>query len=518
MKPQKLLLLPCLVLAALNSCKDLALTDTVSQAVVEYKDSLNPKPRLTVLDGSTVIAYGGSMVAPDTIHNYTSSKTLTLRNDGTADLNLSAPGVKTGSPYFGIGSPAQARLSPGQTTTVTVSFAPVTRDQTYTGEILINSDDPLHSAYLLNTSGLSTAWRGVTILTSSGMGSVVNPKIRALADHVFVTYDYAGIQCKYNTTGDEVANWETENLLASTGGGYQIAANAPRLHLVLKQTGTLEYHRYSDANVTLATPDGIINSALANVGDSPNNSAFSTNSGLWYYGGSIYIAYKDTSTNKLSLGVGTENAGAAPISMSSNDIITPALSAAAAPCPSLKNLHYGYLALSWVDGSKVPHFSWRNSVYTWSHTDFPAATTQPTLTSFSPGDLSPTTTEGLMVWDDGAAIRFSHAADATGSWSTPASIGSETLSIGGYRFLQVAWAKGAFCVYYICEPVTPGMYQLRQARTTDGGATWTYQDIGSSVSSYQEISVAASDNIIYIAHHLGTDLLFRKSLDGGQTW
>jgi cyclophilin family peptidyl-prolyl cis-trans isomerase len=110
-----------------------------------------PPPEITVLKGSTPVQSGGTIDLGEAMHNTAGSTiTLTIRNDGEQNLNLTAP--FTGSTHFVICQPGKTTLGAGETTTFTIKLS---TGQVWTGteQISFGNNDSNESPFILKLKG-----------------------------------------------------------------------------------------------------------------------------------------------------------------------------------------------------------------------------------------------------------------------------------------------------------------------------------------------------------------------------
>ena len=116
------------------------------------------EPKITVLQGSTEIASGGSFDFGTTDVSSSLYFVFTIRNDGTEDLNLTgSPVVQVNDPadpdqFVANPQPAQNTLRPGQSTTFEIWFTPTTEgDKSAT--VSITSNDPVRGSFSFTVVG-----------------------------------------------------------------------------------------------------------------------------------------------------------------------------------------------------------------------------------------------------------------------------------------------------------------------------------------------------------------------------
>ena len=114
-------------------------------------------PQLTVQNGSTVLTSSSTATAASTVAfgnvavGSTIAQTLTLRNTGTAELDLNQITMPVG---FTLTQAPTNPILPGQSTSMVLSFAP-TAAQNYSGPLTIFSNDPA-SPFTLTLTGTGT--------------------------------------------------------------------------------------------------------------------------------------------------------------------------------------------------------------------------------------------------------------------------------------------------------------------------------------------------------------------------
>lgn len=111
-------------------------------------------PEITVLDGSTVLVDGSSTVTfPSVAVGGTSTKTLTIRNDGTANLTLSQLVLPT--KYSIVSGPGQTTLAPGASTTITLGLN-TSLAGTFSGAMALVNNDADEGPFNFNVTGTVT--------------------------------------------------------------------------------------------------------------------------------------------------------------------------------------------------------------------------------------------------------------------------------------------------------------------------------------------------------------------------
>lgn len=118
-----------------------------ASATLEIDSDAAATPQLLIPLTGNGTAFARIEVSPaaidfgDVLIDTTQTQTVTVRDDGTAPLNISSIQLAPDSaPDFHVQPPAALRVQPGQSETFTVSFAP-TQAEKATGTVLIASDD-----------------------------------------------------------------------------------------------------------------------------------------------------------------------------------------------------------------------------------------------------------------------------------------------------------------------------------------------------------------------------------------
>jgi len=112
-------------------------------------------PEIEILDGTTVLVDGSSTVNFGSVAvGGTSTKTLTIRNLGTADLTLSQLVLPTR--YSIAAGPGQTTLAPGESTTLTLALNTSTVG-TFSGAMSLANNDANEGPFNFNVTGTVTA-------------------------------------------------------------------------------------------------------------------------------------------------------------------------------------------------------------------------------------------------------------------------------------------------------------------------------------------------------------------------
>jgi len=117
--------------------------DTPTVEVTLTGNGVVEEPDITV--SPTSVDFGSVAVGSS------DSKTVTVKNDGTADLNITSVSTLSG-PFSTTDGCTGQTLAPAASCTVTIDFAP-TAAGTYSDSFVISSDDPDESSVTVNVSG-----------------------------------------------------------------------------------------------------------------------------------------------------------------------------------------------------------------------------------------------------------------------------------------------------------------------------------------------------------------------------
>lgn len=143
---------------------------------------------------STILTSGSSSLQFEVSGaGFTQVVSLTIRNDGDADLNNlagSLSGAQSGS--FSLGLIGQTSLTPGQSTSVTLAFTPATTG-THQASLLIESNDPDEGSFTISLSGsVMTATAMETWAQAHGLsGDAALPLSDDDGDTVSLVEEYA---------------------------------------------------------------------------------------------------------------------------------------------------------------------------------------------------------------------------------------------------------------------------------------------------------------------------------------
>lgn len=136
-----------------------------------------PAPEVTVLQGATSVADGGSVSYGSTTVGTVVDRVFTIRNDGNAALTLQAiNGTTLPAGFTLVANIGATTLQAGQTTTFTVRMSATTAGS-YSGVVRFNSNDANEAVYDINVSGVVTTVAppppsGARIIDNGGTGYV----------------------------------------------------------------------------------------------------------------------------------------------------------------------------------------------------------------------------------------------------------------------------------------------------------------------------------------------------------
>ncbi|HQU42963.1 MAG TPA: choice-of-anchor D domain-containing protein [Pirellulales bacterium] len=126
-----------------NDPYDVSLSGTVTAA---------PEPAMSLLDGSTAIANGGSDSFGSVVHGGSDTKTFTVDNTGTASLSVSAIGLPTG---YSLQTALPLTIAAGSSATFVVALD-TSAVGTLAGPMSITDSDGNNDPYTVNLSGTVT--------------------------------------------------------------------------------------------------------------------------------------------------------------------------------------------------------------------------------------------------------------------------------------------------------------------------------------------------------------------------
>jgi len=533
------------VITALACVLATVCTESLDLKALIRDEVARSKIGLVLYDGPNGIAPGGTVAFPDTIFGDTSSKTLTLRNDGQSNVTLTGPGVVsiTGgsgqAAYGNIAQPVQATLLPGGTATFTVEYTPPLADANYVCDFVINSDDPSYPAYVFHGSGNSIQWHGSKAIVSSSSSSLSysKPKLAILAGSpptLYLAYKVysstaaeCGIALRYSRDGGK--NWSAAQLVVPSQNvaGFSFAAANDRLHLFYQESSVPEF-RYTTSS---ATP-GSINFTSNYVGVGNGNFSFGAdaysadNSSIVVANGKVYlVAYDNTSaTRKLYLyirGDSLPNMGQPNFTQYT---VTDGATHTGGFYPSLKvdatTIYISYQDNKVLRAVAIPETTISTQA-TWAY-----RVVYTDASSYVAYDaMAIDSGKAYILWSlsDGSVVpRCRSSADLSlAAWSSTTTMTGESSSgtpnvvlllSGG--ILYAAWTS-----YY------GGVYTLRLGLSRDGGVTWSnqYIDDRNGVGGCSQ-SVLVNGTELYVAyntysgHPNGYSITLRKSMDGGASW
>jgi uncharacterized cupredoxin-like copper-binding protein len=208
-----------IAVAVLAGCQQsLAVKDSIVKAVDAARTAA---PSLTLWDGTTQIAYGGTATWADTMYTTATTKTFTIKNEGSLDLTLNGatPVTITGTgqaAYASITQPASSTIAAGASTTFTVTFNPPAQVADYPATLVIASNDPTHASYTFSATGHSSEWHGVkTILSTASCAAAKVGYSVNNANTVYVVY-YDSAKLMLVKSSDKGATWGTSYQIDGT--------------------------------------------------------------------------------------------------------------------------------------------------------------------------------------------------------------------------------------------------------------------------------------------------------------
>jgi hypothetical protein len=514
-----------------------------------------PAPRMTLWDGTTQIAAGGSVTWPAAIYAQSSSKTITIKNDGTSNLSLSGgpnyvaiAGGAGQAAYGPVSQPATLVLVPGASSTFSATFTPPTADADYPVDFVINSNDPVNPAFVFHGSGHSTQWHGSLKVATSTVGNIFSPRVAIDGSTIYLSYqppssDLNAIALRTSMSGGQT--W------TSTFGGGQ-AANAPYPHFLQVSTvnGYSEPHilYYSSGSPTLyytkycrtswQLPIQTISATAADAtGMVTADLLLNTYVFLTWYNSASSSLYYNWSLNPFL----TPPTYA---TLNSNFLSTPIQLTGTGSSYGLTGGAYhstrrdslGNLFVIYYNGSRIGLITAAPANLNFATA--PNTYLGPADTVINQVSAIVTESSGIttihVVYSKGLNSSELYYTRTTSSnyntWLTPVSLSENNRF--GKRF---AFEKDAAGILYILHQSSIGTTGVVLTKSSDGGNTWGSQALDSHASymdpTYKfpaSMALAVSGSNVYAfyttdgetgnLHPNGYSLTLMKSIDGGATW
>jgi hypothetical protein len=493
-------------------------TATVSIASDDPEDNLRvfsisgaataaPSPEMKVKQGSLDIADGaGSYTFASLDVGDSTEAVFTIENTGDQSLALD------GSPTVSIGGanpdqfsvtlqPASNSLAAGGTATFAVRFAP-TSAGTKTATLSIANDDSDENPYDFAISGVGTAGpeieiRQASTLIADGTGSFAFPMTAA---NTPVTADFT-----INNLGDSD--------LVLTGGGSLIqfgGTNASNFTVTVQPSGTIAAGASTTFTIRFApTASGSKSTTLSipnsDADEGPYNFALS---GLVMDASTPEINIKQGTTS-IADGGSFAYPGPTVLGASADAIFT-------IENLGVQELTLGGVPIVQIGGANADQFS---------------VAAQPAASSLAAGGAAAFTVRFAPTSGGTKAATISIAdndpnenpydiaisATCASEWSGLKTVDSAS-AVGSYG--TAVGAIGDTLVATYNEDLASGLDgQLKLARSTDGGASWTVSNLDTSSSSGRFSSMKTSGNSVYVSYAVGSSgLRFARSDDAGATW
>jgi uncharacterized protein (DUF1800 family)/uncharacterized cupredoxin-like copper-binding protein len=180
-----------------------------------------PAPVITVLDGTTVVPFQtGTVSFGSTPQGTPVTRTLTVRNDGNANLTLQAgpPTVPAGYTATAFGS---TTVAPGQATTFSVTLT-ATASGTFSGQVSFTHNDTPRNPFTFNVTGsVNVVQTGVRVIDDGDSGFATTP---AGAPWMSISGQGFGNDITFMTATGTGSNFATWTFTGLTPGTYQVSA------------------------------------------------------------------------------------------------------------------------------------------------------------------------------------------------------------------------------------------------------------------------------------------------------
>jgi hypothetical protein len=273
-------------IATLAGCRQsLAVKDSIVKAVDAARSAA---PSLTLWDGTTQIAYGGTATWADTMFTTTTAKTFTIKNEGSLDLTLSGatPVTITGTgqaAYASITQPAGSTIAAGASATFTVTFNPPGQGLDYPATLAIASNDPTHASYTFSATGHSSEWHGVKTILGKAVSAA---KAGCSGDNVYVVYYDENYYLTLVKSSDRGSTWGSPQKVYETkvhGSYISMAVDGSNIYIVYQNNST-----NNDDYFCQVTDSG---SAFPTSNTQKISSGDGYESSITYDTTNIYIAY-----------------------------------------------------------------------------------------------------------------------------------------------------------------------------------------------------------------------------------
>jgi len=221
--------------------------------------TLTPSPEMSLSQGATPIADGGSQDFGNQLLASNTDLVFTITNSGAANLTLTTPITISGTnaDQFSVqGQPTSPVSTGGGTTTFTIRFTPTTAGAK-TASIAIANNDADENPYNLTITGTGVAAPTATTDAATGVsttGATLNGTINANNQSTTVTFEY-GLTTSYGSTVTATPGIVTG--ITDTSVSYLLTGLSPNTlyhYRVLGQNGS---GTTSGSDMTFTTGGGL---------------------------------------------------------------------------------------------------------------------------------------------------------------------------------------------------------------------------------------------------------------------
>ncbi|MBN1242168.1 MAG: choice-of-anchor D domain-containing protein [Spirochaetales bacterium] len=500
---------------AASCVQPLPLLDYVERKVEEAQAELYPTA--VFKQGATTISSGGTITYPATIRTQTANLTFTIQNTGSANLSLGAPAVQIGgtnAANFTLTSAPANPVTPSGSTTFTLRFAP-SAVQAYSATVTVNSNDPTYPAFTFNIAGSGTEWHGIaTVDSANDVGK--HAEIGVSGSSVFIAY-------QDTTNGDLVVQRSINAALGwsdrytpdtDAAGYYNSMVIAGSNVFVCYQAMPSNYPRLKIARGTDGTSWGITNiDTTIGVGDH--------SSIAWDGSTRFIVGYSDGSS--IHVAESADGWTGWSKDFSSFSRAGDEVAVAASPGATSGFGTGGYFIGSHSSSNLVvDNYNYNNEPIPWiagngdigvndQGTNIDAVMGSTSTVYFAYHDVTSANLKFVKTTRSYNSFSYSYVLSST----TPVTIDS-TGDVGKYA--SIACSADGTTIYISYYDATNG--NLKLAKSTNSGSTWSVQTVDSTGNVGQYSSVAVNGSVVYIAYYdvTNTALKVAKSLDGGATW
>jgi len=488
-------------------------------------------PDINVLHGGTTIPDGtGEVSFEDTMISETSSiSTFTVVNTGTGTLNL------TGSPHvtidgthadlFSVTTQPTSPLNPagdaGDSSTFAIEFAPDSEGmKNATVHIYSNDPDLVEADYDFTINGTGIEWAGVQQVDSNSSDVGSYSSIARTVDNIYMSYhDDGNDDLKFARSEDSGATWpESYIRTVDSIGNVGVESKID----VFMGTIAITYRDVDNDTLKLALSSDYGDTwSPQTLDDSVNVSG---NISMDMLGSSIYISYYDsTNDNLLFYKYDTSDSSTSSTIVDATGNV--GIKNSIAYDAEFSNVYIAYLD---SDNNRIQLARSVNEGSDWTlhqvATDIGSGGGDITISAPSGNEVH------ICYRDetDTMTKRLMHTVSTDGgsNFSTPVVVDDSNPTIG-MSFSRPGFNTSQDTIFIAYSDDTDEEVQL--ATSTDGGSTWSTSVIHQVVdlSLYgicmNTVSNTSSDTTLYVSFSnynstLGDDLLFAKSVDGGNTW